>query len=118
MGESAAPDTPETRDANLEILRTGALSVVKELGCENNAGLPETPDLTPKEKLGGSEPREVGGTVTPALGPRVSGPERRVRLRHSFGESGDAYGPTLELRVPRAERRAPGFERCCSSGGR
>ncbi|MEF9911167.1 hypothetical protein OG893_13505 [Streptomyces sp. NBC_01696] len=48
VGESDAPDTPETRDANLEILHTGALSVVKELGCENNAGLPETPDLTPK----------------------------------------------------------------------
>ncbi|MGW1812644.1 hypothetical protein ACWCQM_03540 [Streptomyces sp. NPDC002125] len=48
VGESDAPDTPETRDANLEILHTGALSVVKELGCEDNAGLPETPDLTPK----------------------------------------------------------------------
>ncbi|MFE5240244.1 MULTISPECIES: hypothetical protein [unclassified Streptomyces] len=48
VGESDAPDTPETRDANLEILHTGALSVVKELGCENNAGLPESPDLTPK----------------------------------------------------------------------
>ncbi|MEU9057595.1 hypothetical protein AB0D13_01555 [Streptomyces sp. NPDC048430] len=48
VGESDAPDTPGTRDANLEILHTGALSVVKELGCENNAGLPETPDLTPK----------------------------------------------------------------------
>ncbi|MGW9054221.1 hypothetical protein ACWGOT_29355 [[Kitasatospora] papulosa] len=48
VGESDAPDTPETRDANLEILHTGALSVVKELGCENNAGLPDTPDLTPK----------------------------------------------------------------------
>ncbi|MFE9726397.1 hypothetical protein ACFYQ5_23075 [Streptomyces sp. NPDC005794] len=48
VGESDAPDTPETRDANLEILHTGALSVVKELGCENNAGLPEAPDLTAK----------------------------------------------------------------------
>lgn len=46
--ESDAPDTPETRGANLEILHTGALSVVKELGCENNAGLLESPDLTPK----------------------------------------------------------------------
>lgn len=48
VGESDAPDAPETRDANLEILHTGALSVVKELGCENDAGLPATPDLTPK----------------------------------------------------------------------
>lgn len=48
VGESDAPDTTETRDANLEILHTGALTVAKELGCENNAGLPETPDLTPK----------------------------------------------------------------------
>ncbi|MEU9359900.1 hypothetical protein AB0D35_17565 [Streptomyces sp. NPDC048301] len=48
VGESDAPDTPETRDANLEILHAGAISVVKELECEKDAGLPATPDLTPK----------------------------------------------------------------------
>ncbi|WP_299538314.1 hypothetical protein [uncultured Streptomyces sp.] len=46
--KSDAADTPEIRAANLEILHAGALSVVKELGCEGAAGLPETPVLTPK----------------------------------------------------------------------
>ncbi|WP_326603984.1 hypothetical protein OG930_16565 [Streptomyces sp. NBC_01799] len=47
-GKSDAPDTRESRDANLEILHAASLAVVKELDCENNAGLPKTPVLTPK----------------------------------------------------------------------
>lgn len=46
-GKSDAPDTRESRNTNLEILHAGALSVVKELGCENNAGLKEKPVLEP-----------------------------------------------------------------------
>jgi hypothetical protein len=48
-GKSDTPDTRELRDANLEILHAGALSVVKKLGCEKNAGLPDKPDLRLKE---------------------------------------------------------------------
>ncbi|MGW8359188.1 hypothetical protein ACWGK1_01240 [Streptomyces wedmorensis] len=36
-------DTPATREAYLTVLHSVTLAVVKELGCENNAGLPETP---------------------------------------------------------------------------
>ncbi|MGW1466819.1 hypothetical protein ACWCPT_21020 [Streptomyces sp. NPDC002308] len=46
--KSGAANTRENRDANVEILHAGALSVVKKLGCEDNAGLPETPVLTTK----------------------------------------------------------------------
>ncbi|MFC9246925.1 hypothetical protein ACFT7S_23900 [Streptomyces sp. NPDC057136] len=47
-GESDAPDSRESREANLEILHAAALAVVKELDCENNAGLPEKPVLEPR----------------------------------------------------------------------
>ncbi|MEV6307718.1 hypothetical protein AB0M10_03845 [Streptomyces sp. NPDC051840] len=47
-GESDAPDNREYRNLNMTILHAVSLKLVKELGCENNAGLPETPDLTPK----------------------------------------------------------------------
>ncbi|MFD9499063.1 hypothetical protein [Streptomyces sp. NPDC060035] len=47
-GESDAPDSRRFRNANMEILHAGALALVKELGCERDAGLPETPVLTPK----------------------------------------------------------------------
>lgn len=46
-GENDAPDTREFREANLEILHAGALSVVKELDCENNGGLPQKPVMEP-----------------------------------------------------------------------
>ncbi|MGP3752787.1 hypothetical protein B046DRAFT_01634 [Streptomyces sp. LamerLS-316] len=47
-GKNDSPDTREYRNMNMRILHAMTLKVVKELGCENNAGLPETPDLTPK----------------------------------------------------------------------
>ncbi|MFD3786302.1 hypothetical protein [Streptomyces cyaneofuscatus] len=47
-GRNDAPDTRELRDANLEILHAASLAVAKELDCEDNAGLPEKPDLRPR----------------------------------------------------------------------
>ncbi|MEL5958622.1 hypothetical protein AADR41_28325 [Streptomyces sp. CLV115] len=47
-GESNAPDTREYRNLNLIILHAVSLKLVKELGCENNGGLPKAPVLTPK----------------------------------------------------------------------
>ncbi|MFB8030448.1 hypothetical protein ACFQ6U_16245 [Streptomyces sp. NPDC056465] len=47
-GESEAPDNREYRNLNMTILHAVSLKLVKELGCVNNAGLPETPDLTTK----------------------------------------------------------------------
>ncbi|MEU1087489.1 hypothetical protein ABZ401_11760 [Streptomyces sp. NPDC005892] len=44
----AAKGTGDDQEINMEILHAGALSVVKKLDCENNAGLPETPVLTTK----------------------------------------------------------------------
>lgn len=37
------PDTVAVREANLTILHSVTLAVVKKLGCEGNAGLPEEP---------------------------------------------------------------------------
>ncbi|WP_137989074.1 hypothetical protein [Streptomyces vilmorinianum] len=42
------PDTVATREANLTVLHSVARAIVKELGCENNAGLPEEPVLKAK----------------------------------------------------------------------
>ncbi|MFE7618865.1 hypothetical protein [Streptomyces sp. NPDC057496] len=50
-GESGAPDTREYRNMNMTILHAVTLKLVKELGCENNGGLPKTPVLTPKQPL-------------------------------------------------------------------
>ncbi|MFB6839996.1 hypothetical protein [Streptomyces sp. NPDC056361] len=36
-------NTPATREAYLTVLHSATLAVVKELGCENDAGLPEKP---------------------------------------------------------------------------
>ncbi|MFD7491370.1 hypothetical protein ACFV8T_02975 [Streptomyces sp. NPDC059832] len=47
-GESDAPDTREYRNLNMTILHAVSLKLVKELGCENNGGLPKSPVLTPK----------------------------------------------------------------------
>ncbi|MGW1107414.1 hypothetical protein [Streptomyces sp. NPDC002540] len=47
-GESDAPDTREYRNLNMTILHAVSLKLVKELGCENNGGLPKVPVLTPK----------------------------------------------------------------------
>ncbi|MGW1017479.1 hypothetical protein [Streptomyces niveus] len=47
-GKSDAPDTREYRNMNMQILHAMTLKVVKELDCENNAGLPKIPVLTPK----------------------------------------------------------------------
>ncbi len=47
-GKSDVPDARAARDASLEILHAGALAVVKELGCENSAGLPESASVTLK----------------------------------------------------------------------
>ncbi|MEU8619204.1 hypothetical protein [Streptomyces sp. NPDC048623] len=45
---SELPDTPAIRQANLTVLHSVTLAVVKRLGCENNAGLPDKPVFTPK----------------------------------------------------------------------
>ncbi|MEU8519625.1 hypothetical protein [Streptomyces sp. NPDC048577] len=42
------PDTVPIREANLTILHSVALAVVKELGCKNDAGLTEKPILEAK----------------------------------------------------------------------
>ncbi|GGY97011.1 hypothetical protein CP967_21590 [Streptomyces nitrosporeus] len=47
-GESDAPDNREYRNMNMQILHAVTLKLVKELDCEDNAGLPKTPVLTPK----------------------------------------------------------------------
>ncbi|MFJ8867139.1 hypothetical protein ACIRD6_15475 [Streptomyces sp. NPDC102473] len=41
-----APDA--LKDAYATVAHSFSLAMAKELGCEDNAGLPETPDLTPK----------------------------------------------------------------------
>ena len=46
-GKSSVPDTSEYRDAKMIILHAMSLMVTEKLECENNAGLPETPVLTP-----------------------------------------------------------------------
>ncbi|MGW4161606.1 hypothetical protein [Streptomyces sp. NPDC004788] len=43
FNRSKLPDTPAVREANLTILHSVTLAVVKRLGCRNNAGLPDTP---------------------------------------------------------------------------
>ncbi|MGW0119575.1 hypothetical protein [Streptomyces sp. NPDC003327] len=45
-------NTPATREAYLTVLHSVALRVVKELGCENNAGLPEKPVFQVKKWKG------------------------------------------------------------------
>lgn len=51
--KGALPDnTPATREAYLTVLHSVTLAVVKELGCENDAGLPERPVLTEKKWRG------------------------------------------------------------------
>ncbi|MGW1186633.1 hypothetical protein [Streptomyces sp. NPDC002559] len=50
-GESDAPDSREYRNLNMTILHAVSLKLVKELGCENNGGLPKAPVLTPKQPL-------------------------------------------------------------------
>ncbi|MFF5427211.1 MULTISPECIES: hypothetical protein [unclassified Streptomyces] len=50
--EELPPNTPATREAYLTVLHSVTLAVVKELGCENNAGLPERPVLTEKKWRG------------------------------------------------------------------
>lgn len=47
-GESDAPDNRRFRNANMQILHAGALALVRELDCKDDAGLPETPVLEPK----------------------------------------------------------------------
>ncbi|MFJ9829399.1 hypothetical protein ACIRSU_34225 [Streptomyces sp. NPDC101160] len=48
FNRSKLPDTPAVREANLTILHSVTLAVVKKLGCRNNAGLLDRPVLTPK----------------------------------------------------------------------
>ncbi|MEU7512352.1 hypothetical protein AB0B13_10150 [Streptomyces sp. NPDC042898] len=51
--KGAYPDnTPATREAYLTILHSVTLAVVKELGCENNAGLTEKPVFQVKKWRG------------------------------------------------------------------
>ncbi|MCX4981173.1 hypothetical protein [Streptomyces sp. NBC_00572] len=45
-------NTPATREAYLTVLHSVTLAVVKELGCENNAGLPEKPVFEVKQWRG------------------------------------------------------------------
>lgn len=45
-------NTPATREAYLTVLHSVTLAVVKELGCENNAGLPEKPVFEVKKWRG------------------------------------------------------------------
>lgn len=47
---SRLPDTPAVREANLTILHSVTLAVVKKLGCRNNAGLLDKPVLKPKQQ--------------------------------------------------------------------
>jgi len=47
-GKNDAPDTREYRNLNMTILHAVSLKLVRELGCENNGGLPKSPVLTPK----------------------------------------------------------------------
>ncbi|MFJ9061690.1 hypothetical protein [Streptomyces sp. NPDC102409] len=47
------PTAPESEseareDAYATVAHSFSLAIARELGCENNAGLPETLDLTPK----------------------------------------------------------------------
>ncbi|MFI8320758.1 hypothetical protein [Streptomyces sp. NPDC085529] len=44
---SKLPDTAPIREAHLTILHSATLAVVRELGCENDAGLTEKPVLRP-----------------------------------------------------------------------
>ncbi|MFJ3904100.1 hypothetical protein [Streptomyces sp. NPDC090025] len=53
FGQSELPDTPAVREANLTILHSVTLNVVKKLGCENNAGLTEKPVLKPRPETNG-----------------------------------------------------------------
>ncbi len=46
--EVKLPDTPPIREANLTVLHSVTLAVVKKLGCENNAGLPDKPVFRPR----------------------------------------------------------------------
>ncbi|MFF0754547.1 hypothetical protein [Streptomyces sp. NPDC004267] len=48
FNDSKLPDTPAVREANLTVLHSVTLAVVKKLGCRDNAGLPDKPVLTPK----------------------------------------------------------------------
>ncbi|MFB7867596.1 MULTISPECIES: hypothetical protein [unclassified Streptomyces] len=45
---SPLPDTPATREANLTVLHSVTLAVVKKLGCVDNAGLSDEPVFKPK----------------------------------------------------------------------
>ncbi|MFI0829451.1 hypothetical protein ACH4Q7_34110 [Streptomyces roseolus] len=47
---SKLPDTVLIREANLTILHSAALAVVRKLGCENDAGLTEKPVFRPKRE--------------------------------------------------------------------
>ncbi|MEV6165984.1 hypothetical protein AB0L71_29545 [Streptomyces sp. NPDC052052] len=38
----------DPREVNLTVVHAASLALAKELGCENNGGLPKTPVLTPK----------------------------------------------------------------------
>ncbi|MEU4270467.1 hypothetical protein [Streptomyces sp. NPDC026092] len=48
VGRPEPADTVAIREANLTVLHSAALAVVRKLGCENDAGLPEKPVLKPK----------------------------------------------------------------------
>lgn len=53
VSRGGMPTEPEgnpdaLKDAYATVAHSFSLAMAKELGCENNAGLPETPDLTPK----------------------------------------------------------------------
>ncbi|MFD7326763.1 hypothetical protein ACFV9D_37720 [Streptomyces sp. NPDC059875] len=48
---STTPDTAAMREANLIVLHSVLLAAVKELECENNAGLPERPMIKAKKPL-------------------------------------------------------------------
>ncbi|WMX46799.1 hypothetical protein RGF97_20955 [Streptomyces roseicoloratus] len=48
VSEIKLPDTPPIREANLTVLHSVTLAVVKKLGCENNAGLPDKPVFRPR----------------------------------------------------------------------
>ncbi|MEV8587969.1 hypothetical protein AB0424_13650 [Streptomyces sp. NPDC051180] len=45
-------NTPATREAYLTVLHSATLAIVKKLGCENNAGLPEKPVFEVKKWRG------------------------------------------------------------------
>ncbi|MEU9705083.1 hypothetical protein [Streptomyces sp. NPDC047981] len=57
VGRPEPADTVAIREANLIVLHSAALAVVRKLGCENDAGLPEKPVMKPRTPQGAMDGR-------------------------------------------------------------